>query len=435
MKQLLNTFFNRPFVRNVAVLTTGTVGAQAASILFSPIITRLYGPEAYGLMGSFQAMMLILVPIAALTFPIAMVLPKEKKEVKGIIKISFRITLVLMLIALLLVLFFNDEIVNLFQLNEISPYMLFIPIVILTAGISQIYEQWLIREKKFGISAKSNFGHKLFTNVGKSVGGLIYPTAGVLVFFSAIAYGVRALLMIFYTKKNLIKESMREKIDLGDIVKKYKEFPFYRAPEVFINAVSSNVPVLALTSFFGPAAAGFYTIGRSVLGIPSQLIGKSIGDAFYPRVSEGAHNKENITGMIFKTTLTLAVLGIIPFGLLMIFGPSLFSIVFGSSWTQAGVYARWMALSTYLIFINKPSVMALPVLRAQKFQLIYTILILVLRVIALYIGFLVFEDDVIAVALFSIVGGVLNIGLIGLTLIISYNFDKNNKAMKNDLDQ
>ena len=64
------------FVRNVAIVATGTAGAQAITMAFAPIITRIYGPEAFGLLGTFMAILAVLTPVAALTYPIAIVLPR-----------------------------------------------------------------------------------------------------------------------------------------------------------------------------------------------------------------------------------------------------------------------------------------------------------------------------------------------------------------------
>lgn len=92
--------------------------------------------------------------------------------------------------------------------------------------------------------------------------------------------------------------SSHKQLSIKELAIKHKHFPIYRAPEVFINAVSQSLPVLMLTNFFGPVSAGFYSIGRSVLSMPSQLIGKSVGDVFYPRISEASNNGENVTNLI-----------------------------------------------------------------------------------------------------------------------------------------
>lgn len=65
-------------------MASGTAMAQVISMLLAPIITRLYGPEAYGMMGTFMAIIGIFTPIAALTYPIAIVLPKIMKMRRGL---------------------------------------------------------------------------------------------------------------------------------------------------------------------------------------------------------------------------------------------------------------------------------------------------------------------------------------------------------------
>lgn len=80
MRTVSNTLIElsrRPFVRNVLAVVTGTATAQAITIAFAPVITRLYGPESFGQLGAFMALLNVLAPIAALTYPIAIVLPKK----------------------------------------------------------------------------------------------------------------------------------------------------------------------------------------------------------------------------------------------------------------------------------------------------------------------------------------------------------------------
>src|SRR5699024_264533 len=107
----------KPFIRNVVVLASGTAAAQMISMLLSPVITRLYGPEAYGLMGTFMAIITIMGPIAALTYPIAIVLPKKDSDARGLIKLSLLITSIISILVALFILFFKNHIVNIFQLD------------------------------------------------------------------------------------------------------------------------------------------------------------------------------------------------------------------------------------------------------------------------------------------------------------------------------
>lgn len=430
VKQIIKS----PFVRNVTVLATGTAAAQGIAFLLAPIITRLYGPEAYGLMGTFNSFISIIGPIAALTYPIAIVLPKNDYNAKGLIKLSLIITTIIASISLILLLLFNKRIIDIFNLNEIGDFLYLIPIVVIFAGLLQVSEQWLIRTKQFSINARVTFFHSAIINGGKAGIGLFYPNAAVLVVLTALGNGLKAAMMFLFVRKSSYKSKIpndkESNYQVKELAKKHIAFPFFRAPETFLNAVSQSLPILMLTAFFGPISAGFYTLARTIMGVPGQLIGKSVGDVFYPRIAEAANKKEKLTPTLTKATISLGLVGIVPYGVIILFGPSLFGFIFGDEWSVAGEYARWLALWNFFGFMNRPSVQTLPVLNLLKFHLVYTIIMLVTRIILLAIGYYVFVSDIIAIKLFGISGAILNIGLILITIKFSKRFDqKYNKTM------
>lgn len=415
------------FVRNVAVLATGTAAAQVITLIASPVITRIYGPEAFGMMGVFMAVAQIFIPIAAFSYPIAIVLPKSDSNARNLIRLSVLISFAFSLFSLIILLLFNKSIVDIFRIEEISSYMFLIPIVILSAGLMQVSEQWLIRTKQFGISAKVSFLQAIINNASKIGIGFLYPIASVLIIINAFGNGMKAVLMFLFIRKSNYKpveKKQEPRLSIKESAKKHIDFPLYRAPETLVNAVSQRFPVLMLTTFFGPAAAGFYTLGNNVLQRPIQLVGRSVGNVFYPRIAEAANNQESLSKLIIKATFSLMALGIVPFGIIIFFGPWIFTLIFGADWVVAGEYAQWIGIFLFCEFINKPSVKSLPVLSAQLFHLIFTVITLIVRVISLLVGYLWFDSDIVAIALFGISSAGMHTILILLVLKKSKDFDR-----------
>ncbi|MEH7236368.1 lipopolysaccharide biosynthesis protein [Bacillus sp. JJ1562] len=429
MKRIYKGIGKSPFVRNIVIIATGTAAAQAITMAVSPIITRIYGPDAYGLLGVFTALVGILSPVAALTYPTAIVLPAKNNEAFGVIRLSLIITFIMSMFVTLILFFFKDIIINSFQLEAIAPFLYLVPLFILFSGLLQIMEQWLIRIKAFKITAKVTFFQAIIIQGSKIGIGTINPTAAILIFITVLGQALKALMLLLGGKNLVAKEKIQsnnEKTSIIELAKKYKDFPIFKAPEVSINALSQSLPILLLTSFFGPASAGFYSIGKTVLNMPSQLIGKSVGDVFYPRISEAANNRETLTGLIKKATYLLGAVGIIPFGIVIIFGPTLFSLVFGAEWGTAGEYARWIALWSFFGFVNRPCVSAIPVLSAQAFHLKFSIFMLITRIAALAVGYYWFSSDLMAIAFFGVSGALLHFCFILITLQISKKFDDRN---------
>jgi len=427
MKRKLLQLTRKKFVRNVMIMATGTAAAQVITMALSPIITRMYGPEAFGVLGVFLAIVGILAPIAALTYPIAIVLPRNDSEAKGLIRLSIYISLVISGTLGLMLLFFNRPIVSILQIEIVAPFLYLIPVFVLFSGFLQVAEQWLIRTKQFGITAKVAFLQALILQVSKVGIGIFYPIATVLVVLSVLGQALRALMMIVWsnssTYRQSTKELYKEEFTIKQLAKKHKDFPLFRAPQVLIYAATQSLPILLLSIFFGPASAGFYSLSRSTMSIPAHLIGKSVGDVFYPRITEAAKNGENLTNLIKRAIFTLAVIGILPFGIVVAFGPTLFSFVFGIEWVIAGEYARWISLGLYFMFIYQPCIKAFPVLSAQAFHLKFTIFTLVIQLLALITGYLMFTSDLIGIAFFGISNAILSILLIIFTIDKTKKFD------------
>jgi O-antigen/teichoic acid export membrane protein len=160
------------------------------------------------------------------------------------------------------------------------------------------------------------------------------------------------------------------------------------------------------------------------MGIPAGLIGKSVGDVFYPRITEAANNGERLYPLVKKATLLMVVVGLLPFAVVVALGPSLFSFVFGADWVVAGEYARWLAIWMFFGFANNPCVKVIPIINAQAFQLFYTINTIVFRFGALAFAYYVFETDVSSVIAFSVVGALVNIALIVIILKKCKKFDR-----------
>src|SRR5690606_19713251 len=178
-----------------------------------------------------------------------------------------------------------------------------------------------------------------------------------------------------------------------------------------------------LASFFGPAAAGFYTLGRTVMGVPSTLIGGAVGDVYYLWIAEAANNKEKLFNLVLKATGALAAVGFVPFFVVIATGPWLFSFVFGAEWVDAGEYARWIALWMYFMFMNSPSNKTIPVLKIQGFYLFFTVFTILISLVGLGVGCFVVSSDLVAIAIFGVSGAVINVVIIAIVLLMAKKFD------------
>jgi O-antigen/teichoic acid export membrane protein len=404
-----------PFLRNVSIVAIGPMVSQTLSILLSPIITRLYDPEAFGALGVFLSVLSILVPISNLSYTYAIIMPKKDAEGLKILRFSVLFGFIVSLITFVIVMFFRQPIAQLLNFENFGIYLYFIPLTLFFSTSAIAYDQWIIRKKMFKASSAIIVAQSILSN-GSLIGlGFLAPQYASLIGVNIFTRGFHALASFIVAKK--IVHKTQQQMEASEpsqtqktlnLLKDYQDFPFYRTPQILVSTLAYNLPIMLMTIFSGPATVGLYSLAHRVLKLPSIIISESVGKVFQQRVTEAAQQGGSLQPLILKTTLLLAVIGIIPLGLIILFGPFLFSFVFGSEWVQAGTFARWVAIWVLMTFSSVPVVMAIPLLKLQKQYLIYELISLVLGAVGLVIGFIVIKNVILAAALFSCISAILS---------------------------
>ena len=412
-------------LRNIVTVVSGTAGAQAITLAFMPVITRIYGPEAYGVLGTFLSVTMMLIPVAALTYPIAIVLPKRDGDARGLVRLALATALVLAALVALALQLFGERLAAVADISIIQPYLMLIPFVMFCGAALEICQQWLFRTQRFRITASVAVGHSLLFNSIRTVAGLLQSSALVLVCTTALQQALHAAMLGLAMLRakphtdNHHGDAEQDNPGMLELARQHSDFPKFRAPVMLINAVSQHLPTLVLAAYFGPAAAGFFALCKQALTMPTNLIGKSVADVYYPRISRAIHDREPVAAMLLKATAALGLVGLVPFTLVAVIGPWLFALVFGEQWHVAGEYARWLALAEYVIFVSRPCVVAVPALSLQGRFLLFEVFSTSLRVLSLFGGALLIGNALATVQAFAVASIVIYSSLMVIVLIAS----------------
>ena len=418
LKQNIIILKNSGFVQNVALVGGGIAIAHAIALIFMPFITRLYGPEAFGIAAAFNAVINIVTPMATLGFASAIVLTRTDKEAGAVARLSILCGGILSAITLLIVLIGKDWIIKLLNI-ESAPYILYlIPISIITTAFLSVANQSAIRSNLFKEKSRAYIESTLVKNIMSLIGGLISPSGIILIIVTLFGQIINFAMQILHMPR-ILGVGLRNWFGFKGVLKVaylYYDFAIYRMPQGVLNSISNAMPTILLASMFGAQYAGQYSLAIIMLGAPAMLLGQAVSEVFYPKVTNKilAKSTESIK-LLFRVSLILLIVGLVPFGTILFFGKAIVSLVFGHEWELAGNYTQWLSLWLLTTLIADVSVAALPALKLQKYLLAKEIFSVTFRLSALYIGGFIFDSDIIAVALFSMVGIGINILLILLT--------------------
>ena len=418
---------NSPFLRNVAAVAGGTAAAQAIAMAFAPFITRLYGPEAFGVQGTFLSLIAIVTPLSALAYPIAIVLPKSDMNALALKRLSILVALGIAITLLLALVLLFDPLASLLGDELVAPFLWLLPVVAVLAAWFQVTQQWLIRNERFKVLAGIAILQAFLVNSARVGLGLLSATSAMLVAVTVAGLGFHALMQSWGGRGR-----QRAPEPIPDLVMRirqqameHKNFPLFRAPEMILNAISESLPVLMLAAAFGPAEAGFYTLARSMLYLPLNLIGQSVADVFFPQFNSRALNGHALFPALVRAVGSLAAVALPLVLIVYIVSPSVFSLFFGVQWELSGVYASLLCPWLFVLFVTRPCTGAISVLRLQRVQLMNTFFFLIFRIIVLFLGAYVFEESRVAVALFGLVGSISGISILLIVALSAKERDRN----------
>jgi O-antigen/teichoic acid export membrane protein len=397
----------------------------------TPLVTRLYGPDAFGALGVFNSILAIIINIVSFAYPMAILLPRADSDAAGLARLSLMLSLAMIFVLAPFAFLFETELVAWLGLVGV-PF--FLPLVLAATAFNVavlVAQQWTIRKLLFKIKAKVGVLQALLLGATKVAGGLIYPSALALVAITTVGLFTHAALLLWVGGrwgKAPLPLAERLETPMSELAKRHRDFPIYRAPEQILTAVSTGLPVLMLASLFDQTSAGFYTLSMVALGAPMMVIGSSVRDVFYPKLNQAALANQRTFPLVYKATASLFLVAMLPYAAVVALGPFLFGMVFGEEWAAAGEYARWLAPWYLSMLLNRPSVASMPVFSAQRFFLFYSIGSTLCRMLALAAGYVFFENAYVAIALFSMAAVASNIFLIFKALQLSRARDLQRKS-------
>lgn len=369
-------------------LVSGTAFAQAVTILTTPILTRLFAPDAYGLSVAFVSITSILAVLVCLRYEQAILLPAQDEEAANVAALSLAATVVTSALTWLVFALWGGAILAWLNMPELEPLGWAIPLTLLVGGALFVLTQWNMRKRRFAnVSVNNVISATTITGGRIGVGFAGWNGGGALIVMSLAGSAIAALLLALRTWRDDWRIHWRSVslAGMAQSMRRYADLPLFGTWATLLNTISWQLPVFLLAAYFGPAVAGQYALGNRLVKLPMSLIGNSIGQVFFQRAAE-TKNRAALAPMAEGIFRRLVSFGLPPMLFLTVVGRDLFALVFGPEWAEAGVYMQILAVWAFFWFISSPLGTLFVVLEKQRFALGWNIVNFVTRFLALWVG-------------------------------------------------
>ena len=330
---------------------TGAVIAQVIPVAITPILTRLYTPEAFGLFGIFIALVSSISPCVTGRYEVAMVLPKWNNMAIELFAVSVWVGLAVSILCFLFFLLFQESLLHLLKAPDLEGWLLLAPVVLLAIGLFNLGSYFANRHKQYGSMARS----RIIKSTAVITLNVILGVAGAgflgLLIGNLVGWVVAFVYLVYRQRFVLARVRMKWSKRKVSLARRYAEYPIYNASTALLNGITRALPIFFITSNFSVAIAGYYALVVQVMNAPLALIFSAVSQVNLKKVVDSANDGKRVDLHVYKVALALTLLSLPPTVVLVFWGPELFSFVFGKDWLEAGRYAQILALAVAIQFV------------------------------------------------------------------------------------
>lgn len=417
--------FKIPFIKNTFKLSASTVIMMGLSILVTPILTRLYTPEDYGIWGMISSVSMIVTSILFLSYENAIIQTDDEEEVPSLIALN--IICALAVIFLTILMFFIGKLLKI-RFFELFPSLSFLLIILFVSFINNLLLIIANRYAFYNSMSIANITEGtgqaliriLLRTVVKSKSGLIW---GNVISLLLASFVLGATIKGFFLKEG---KSFLSSVNIYGLVKKYKKYPLYDAPARLIEYLIGNIVVLILSSYFNKSDIGCYSLLSQLMILPITLVGTAMSRVSFRELSESIHDEEKLSLLASRLIRICMFLSCLPIIFFVLGGDYLLVWVLGERWQDAGKMALCLTLFSVPVILSEPLQPTFKVFNKQNIRFILNIIGLIMMVCAIFIGVFLSHNIYIVLISYSISYGLIRLILFVFEVrLLGANFHEN----------
>lgn len=404
VKQSLRRFRGSQFWRSVTILAGSTAIGKLLSIITTPIITRLYKPEDFGLVAVYTSILGFIAAVVCLSYQYAILPPDDDVDAANVLALCLLIAVGISVITVPIIYFWRISIAEKLDENRFSSYLWFLPLSMLFKGFYQPFNFWATRREAFNHLAKTNLSRSISSIVVKvGLGLLNFRPLGLFIgILMSDSIGIGVLFRLAWLGDQKIFKSVTLP-GIKRAFRRYIRFPLLTTPTALINAAGTNLPIMLLTIFYGTQVTGWFGLAYQLIFIPTTLVGTAIGQVYLGEITSLIHEKpRKIYRLFIKTVKRLVLISLLPTFMLLIGGSSFVPLVLGNEWRETGFYLQLLSFSFMANFIATPVSRVFSVLERQDLALLWNITRLVIVTIGFYGARIMGVSARMAILFFSI---------------------------------
>lgn len=381
---------------NFKTMLTGTMLSQLIPIAFTPVLTRIFTPDDFGIFAFYLSIVVIICAFNSGKYEQSIPLVADEEQADNLL-----VSTLLFIGCITIVLYIIVYLVSLFEISQLNKLGVLIWLLPLSAALMSTYQTltyWHNRKSNFKKISKNLSIQSLINVLVSLFFGMLGVKAG-LVFGDLFAK--------LYSSINLFGKL--EKINWKLIKSNYiqhSDSPKYLVPATLLNATAKQLPIIIFGLLFLPKTIGFLLVAQRVFQSPIGIVSASLSQVLLNKMSVDFREKGNCKSIYNKSFLFLSVLPLPAAVIIYLFIDPLVLFVFGKDWVDLGLLIKILFPFYYIYFISGTLNIVLIASGKKKINLLMQIIYFISTIILILLCYLYKLDSIQAVTIYSITSSI-----------------------------
>jgi O-antigen/teichoic acid export membrane protein len=347
----------RSLFQRTGAVAVGTGVGQGLVLLATPILARMYPPEAFGTLALLITVSNVAMSVACLRFDIA--IPSAGKEsVRGLLIASIAGASALGVLAAVATAWGAGQSWAARHAGDLLGHPLLVGACIVLVGLNQAAGAWLLRRARYGgVAALRVAQGGMFALLAVArLTGLLWAHA------LSFAGGV------FVAWQTFRDRAGRPWVE---VAADHRQFPLYGLPGAVLDVVGYSVSIWVVAASYGRGAAGEYSQIQRLIGAPLMLLSVSLGQVMLRQTAELVGDRAELKRLLAQTLRMLAGLAALGLVLLALAGEPALRWILGPGWRVERELVVLVAAAVFVRACVSPLSVVLLTLRRFRLALIW----------------------------------------------------------------
>ena len=358
---------NSSFLTNILSIASANLISQFVLLVATPILTRLYSPENFGVAALFITSLKLVGSVSTWRFD--RTVPNATSKVSALILCCWGFVIIAIVSVLAMVfIFYEKSYFNIWNESVVMGLWLYLlPIAILFSGTVQLGASWYARSTNLKPFSRSILMYTIVYLLVALLAGVFGMGGGGLIVAATMALVGQVIVLAYFFRFTSYKR-MYSWVRIFATFKTHIGVATTATGVTFVNTLSLTAPIFLLSQVYAVSDLGVYALMSRLITTPLGVLTKSLSISFWSRAAELGRQKRilELHKLYVRVCFAMALPALL-ITVVCLVGSFLVVPVLGAYWHDAGPIL--LGIIPYVVGLSIASpTNHLWVLRRQSYQ-------------------------------------------------------------------